>query len=128
MKNSNRLFYATIKLERNSNLFELVAFADEIGTVHVKGIDYFDCFQRFRKQVETEKLKCLCQGARPNVWPSSMARQMSDGLKAYELTIGEPTSRDDLVEIFAEATEEQVAPLEEQLAFFEAWKQSFKNV
>lgn len=63
----------------------------------------------------------LCAGARTNVFPSSMSRDMGGGRMAYVLRLGEPAL--ELVDIFASAERSQVGTVEEQRAFQSLWMQ-----
>jgi hypothetical protein len=62
--------------------------------------DFYECLRAFRRVVEPEGFRVLCQGSRPNVWPSGMARQMGRALKSYVHTLGQPAFTKDLVRTF----------------------------
>jgi hypothetical protein len=78
------------------------------------GADLFDCLLSLRKDLEARGLLLCCQGARRNVSPSGMTRQMSNGRLAYVLLSGRQVSDDDLVEIFDPADCGDVASIAEQ--------------
>lgn len=61
--------------------------------------DFFESLRSFRRVLEEEGYRVLCQGARPNVHPSPMGRD-GGGIKAYALLAGEPGRWEDLVSIF----------------------------
>ena len=61
--------------------------------------DFYECLRAFRRVIEPEGYRVLCQGARPNVRPSGMSQQ-AGGWRSYALTFGEPTSLKDLVGTF----------------------------
>jgi hypothetical protein len=66
-------------------------------------------------------------GARRDVWPSGMSRDMGGGLKAYVMRYGEQAHRKDLVHIFDEAPEALVGSVREQRDFFERWASFFRD-
>src|SRR5262245_51300149 len=47
-----------------------------------EGTDFFDALSRVREALAAHGLMALCYGASRNVYPSNMARDMGDGLKA----------------------------------------------
>jgi hypothetical protein len=61
--------------------------------------DFWESLRSFRRVVEAEGYRVLCQGSRPNVFPSAMARQ-AGGRKAYAVTLGEQSGLEDLVGTF----------------------------
>ncbi|MGA3565239.1 hypothetical protein [Melissospora conviva] len=80
------------------------------------GVDLFDCLLSLREALEGRGLLLCCQGARRNVSPSGMTRQMSNGRLAYFLRPEVRASDDDLVDIFAPADCADVASIAEQKA------------
>jgi hypothetical protein len=84
--------------------------------------DFFDAFCRVRERLEPLGLKPLCYGASRNVFPSSMARDMGEGLKAYKMRLGQPATV--LVSIFAEGPDVEPASVATQHAFWGAWLRS----
>lgn len=80
------------------------------------GVDLFDCLLSLREALEGRGLLLCCQGARRNVSPSGMTRQMSNGRLAYLLRPEVRASDDDLVDIFAPADCADVASIAEQKA------------
>ncbi|MEW1568938.1 hypothetical protein AB0454_39020 [Streptomyces sp. NPDC093509] len=79
-------------------------------------VDLLECFKSARRDLENRGLLLCCQGARSNVFPSGMTRQMTDGRLAYSLEAGKELSDDDLVDIFAPADCSEVVSLEDQLS------------
>src|SRR5262245_40134728 len=64
------------------------------------GPDLFYCLLSLRQYLESRGLLLCCQGARRNVSPSGMTRQMSSGRLAYLLKPGVELSDDDLIDVF----------------------------
>ncbi|WP_207189209.1 hypothetical protein [Pectobacterium carotovorum] len=84
--------------------------------------DFFSCFCVLRRHCSS--ITFLCKGAKRNVYPSRMARQMAYGIKGYEFEMGRPAVRSDLVSIFAHEENDLVTP-EEQEKHYQEWLSSF---
>lgn len=82
--------------------------------------DFYECLRAFRRVLDVEGYRVLCEGARPNVFPSPMARG-GGGLKAYALTHGQQSFTKDLVNIFDPIDDPAiVGSVEQQDAFVES--------
>jgi hypothetical protein len=79
-------------------------------------VDLFSALEAVRRQLEAEGLMLCCQGARPDVLPSGMARQMGGGRRAYRLRRDRRPDRTDLVDVFAPANCDDVVTVDEQHA------------
>jgi hypothetical protein len=90
------------------------------GPHRAAGPDQFECFLRIRAELEPEGFRFLVNGARRNVWPSGMGRDMGGGRQAYVLVVGKP-GRPELVDIFEPADEDQIAIVQEQSDFIQTW-------
>jgi hypothetical protein len=66
---------------------------------HFDAADYYECLRAFRRVIEPEGFRVLCQGARPNVCPSAMSRE-AGAWKSYVHTLGQPALTKDLVGTF----------------------------
>ena len=62
-------------------------------------LDFYECLRAFRRVIEPDGFRVLCQGARPNVRPSGMSSQ-AGAWTSYVLTLGQPASTKDLVGTF----------------------------
>lgn len=60
----------------------------------------------------------MCKGAKRNVYPSSMCRDMSGGLIAYEFHEGKHATSEDIVPIFNFDDEDIVSPAEQKQHFY----------
>ena len=80
------------------------------------GVDLFECLISVRADLEAQSLLLCCQGAKKNVSPSGMTRQMSNGRLAYLLPVGRPVSDEDLVDVFAPAECSEVVSIADQKA------------
>lgn len=85
------------------------------------GPDMFEALVRLRRQLEPDGLALAVQGARRDTYPSGMARDMSGGMEVYVLRPGQPAARADLVETLDDAPPDQLATVDEQQAFADAW-------
>jgi hypothetical protein len=97
-----------------------------LGTRHIVGPDLFEFLACLRTELEALGYRTLVNGARRNVWPSGMARDMGGGRKAYVLMLGKQASRPDMVDIFEPAPESEIALVQEQEAFQQAWFAQFR--
>jgi hypothetical protein len=84
---------------------------------HFDADDLYECLRAFRRVIEPDGFRVLCQGARPNVCPSGMARD-GGAWKSYVLTLGQPALTKDLVGTFDPVEDiESVGTVEEQDEF-----------
>jgi len=118
---SGRSFVVNARVSTRKEGYRLELTAPELGVRAADASDVFECLCRLRTQLDREGIRLCCNGARLNVWPSGMARDMGGGLKAYVLQIGRRATIDDLVDIFDSAPVEDVATVEEQRRFAEKW-------
>ncbi|MFC0439544.1 hypothetical protein [Kutzneria buriramensis] len=91
------------------------------------GPDMFEALVRLRRQLEPDGLTIAVQGSRRDTYPSGMQRDMSGGGRVYVLRPGRPVGRDDVVKTFDDAPVDQVATVEEQRAFWDAWRATRKK-
>jgi len=90
-----------------------------------EGNDYFSCLVELRRKAPY--IKFLCKGAKINVYPSSMARQMSQGMVAYELVIGKQAARDNIVHTFDFDDKNIAETPDEQIDFYKKWVGSLRK-
>jgi len=83
--------------------------------------DFFQALCDVRNLLAEDGLIPYCYGASMNVYPSGMARDMGQGLKAYKLTVGRHARTGDLVEIFAEGRDVVPASVAAQEQFYRDW-------
>lgn len=88
--------------------------------------DCFAALQIIRRKAEGRDWKICCKGARRNVWPSAMSREMGGGLKAYVLEMGRQGRADSLVDIFDEDVPESYSSVSDQEAYAHAWFESLR--
>jgi hypothetical protein len=90
-----------------------------------EGLDLFEALAAVRRALEARSVMLACNGARRDVYPSAMLRQVTDGRRAYILTMPRTPLRPAVVDIFAPAPEDSVlATVDEQRAWFESWVRS----
>ncbi|KAF1032944.1 MAG: hypothetical protein GAK37_00264 [Pseudomonas sp.] len=83
------------------------------------GKDIYVCLAKVR--ADFPHITFLCKGAKINVMPSRMASQMGAGLVAYEMTMGRPATRVDIVHIFDYEEENLTTDPQVQINFFKNW-------
>ena len=74
-------------------------------SISSEAADYFEALALIRRQLQSEGLIPYCYGASLNVFPSGMARDMGQGLRAYKMTLGKHAKMADLVDIFDEGAD-----------------------
>ncbi|ASA58214.1 hypothetical protein [Vibrio gazogenes] len=97
-----------------------------IESFEVEADDLFIACTRLREHLEQQYFKLLCNASRENLCVSSMSREMGGGRKGYIVQMGQPTSRDTLVDIFGYVDSHLVVSVEEQKQFHEKWMKSLK--
>src|SRR2546421_5691675 len=123
-----RSFAVNARVSTRKEGYRLELTAPELGVRAADASDVFECLCRLRTNLDREGTRLCCNGARLNVWPSGMARDMGGGSKAYVLQIGRRASIDDLVDIFDSAPIEDIATVAEQRRFTEEWLAAPKSM
>lgn len=98
--------------------------SENFNSMEFKADDLFSCMAKLRDWLDGYSFKPLCNGARLDVFPSAMSRQMSGGRLAYKHKLNHQCSRADLVDIFQSAPPEMLATTTEQKEFHEKWMKS----
>ncbi len=83
--------------------------------------DFFQALCDVRCLLAKDVLIPFCYGASLNVYPSGMARNMGQGLKAYKLAAGRHAKTDKLVGIFAHGPDVIPASVAAQEQFYRDW-------
>ncbi|MGY4313770.1 hypothetical protein [Bradyrhizobium sp. JR3.5] len=96
-------------------------------TVERTATDFFQALCDVRGLLAKDGLIPFCYGASLNVYPSGMARDMGQGLKAYKLTVGRQAKMSDLVEIFASGADVIPVSVAAQERFFHEWLASLRS-
>jgi hypothetical protein len=86
------------------------------------GPDMFEALVRLRRQLEPDGMMLAVQGARRDSYPSGMARDMGAGMQVYIMQAGRRARREDLVQTLDNAPPDQLATIDEQRAFAQAWR------
>jgi hypothetical protein len=116
----------TVEIVQNPQS-KLVFFGAGFQGREFSGGDLFDAFTSLRKTLEEAGVQLLCAGARPEVFPSGMSRDMGGGRKAYITKLGNPALRTDLVDIFDYSDAQSVGSVSDQHAFHERWVASLRK-
>ena len=81
-----------------------------------QGGDLFESLTTLRRELERQGLGLCVEGARADVFPSGMSRQMSGGRKAYRVVRGRKPEPTDVVDVFDATSCDSVVSVDEQLA------------
>jgi hypothetical protein len=91
------------------------------------GRDLFEALISLRATLEPNGVQLLCAGARVDVFPSGMSRDMGGGRKAYITKLGCPADRSDLVDIFDFCDSATIGSVSDQEAFHAKWTVSLRK-
>ena len=112
---------ATLELDRTTSTLS-ITFADGMQKTY-SDTDIYTCFGlKIRKFSE---ITFLCKGSKINVYPSAMVSQMSSGVVAYEVTVGDPDA--ELVRIFDYEENNLTNVINEQIAYRLKWSDSLQR-
>jgi hypothetical protein len=107
--------------------WEFVFSGVALGTRRFSADDLFEAMILLRLELEALGAQLLCGGARTDVFPSRMSRDMGGGRSAYLTRLGSPALPSDLVDIFDTAGVETVGSVQEQATFHNAWLASLRK-
>lgn len=96
-------------------------------TIVCKESDFFEALVSVRRQLQADGLMPYCYGASLNVFPSGMARDMAQGLKAYKMVLGKLARLADLVDIFDQGPDIVPANVDAQEHFWRDWLASARS-
>ncbi|MBC3237320.1 hypothetical protein [Pseudomonas lurida] len=112
---------ATLELDRTTSTLS-ITFADGMQKTY-SDTEIYTCFGlKIRKFSE---ITFLCKGSKINVYPSAMVSQMSSGVVAYEVTVGDPDA--ELVRIFDYEENNLTNDINEQIAYRLKWSDSLQR-
>ncbi|PRA11697.1 MULTISPECIES: hypothetical protein [Pseudomonas] len=112
---------ATLELDRTTSTLS-ITFADGMQKTY-SDTDIYTCLGlKIRKFSE---ITFLCKGSKINVYPSAMVSQMSSGVVAYEVTVGDPDA--ELVRIFDYEENNLTNDINEQIAYRLKWSDSLQR-
>jgi len=90
-------------------------------------VNFYECLRAFRRVIEPDGFRVLCQGARPNVHPSGMSSK-AGAWTSHALTLGQPALKMDLVGTFDPVEDiASVGTVEEQDEFIRRHQEEFKK-
>jgi hypothetical protein len=104
--------------------YRMTAAVSDAAPVEVEASDLFEALRQVRLAFESRGVLLCCAGARRDVWPSGMQRDMGEGRVAYVLTLPRTAERPPRVGIFDPAPRETIATVAEQEAFARRWMDS----
>ncbi len=85
------------------------------------GPDMFEALLRLRRQLEPYGYAVAVQGARRDVWPSGMARDMGGGMKAHVMRPGQDATLSGLVQTLDDAPVDLLGTIAEQEKHRDSW-------
>lgn len=97
IKNKEKKEATLIIKENDDSCYLTLSFMNQV-IGNVSDDDFFSCFSQLRQMLPD--MTFLCKGAKVNVYPSRMSRQMSRGMIAYECIKGKPALSENIVNIF----------------------------
>lgn len=112
---------------RVENDWRLDVSGPVVGSIRVRDTDVFACLVQLREMLEPAGVRLLCAGARRDVYPSGMSREMSGGVRAYRHVVGRHARHGDLVGIFDPAEPDDAATVAEQRRFHAEWAASLRT-
>jgi hypothetical protein len=105
-----------------------LAFRDLDGVPRrFEALSLFEALIAMRRSFEERGYRLLCAGARPDIFASSVSRDMGGGRKVSIVTMGLQADLDTLVDIFDYAGPDLVGTVEEQYAYRRKWLASFRG-
>jgi hypothetical protein len=108
-----------ISIDKECRLWQIRLLESEENETSFRETDLYKAMQALRKHLEAKGGQLLCAGARPDVVPSGMSRDMGGGRRAYVIQLGKQAT--ELVDIFAYADPAAVGTVQQQREFVEAW-------
>ena len=119
-KNSNLEENIVIEFD-SSNNGEVVIIRSDGTKWEARSGNLFASLSSIREKIEKIGLFPLCNGARIDINPSSMAQQAGASRKAYRLRLGAQATREDLLDIFAPTEKSSVSTLSDQKEYHRKW-------
>jgi hypothetical protein len=102
-----------------------ITVSGSFGTLEGAGYDLFEALNVIRRVLEAQDRFIAVQGGRRDTWASGMLRDMIGARHVYVLELGRDIrTREDRVDIFAEAEPDQLATVEEQRRYYREWQES----
>jgi hypothetical protein len=114
----------SVDIQRELWQIQLVNFEENAPCF--RATDVYKAMQALREYLETKECQLLCAGARPDVVPSGMSRDMGSGRLAYVFRLGKQAT-EELVDIFNYAEPRLVGTVQQQREHVAAWRASLRR-
>lgn len=111
-------------LEVMENEFCLIELELSNSTVKIVKETFWDCLSELKRLYPNIILHC--KGYKKNVYPSRMTWEMSFGLRAYEMELGQQATFDDLVSIFSPEDDNLTSSIQAQIEYRDKWLNSLQ--
>jgi hypothetical protein len=109
---------------RDRNYKLAVQVPDGGQVLEVVASDLFLALQLLRRQLEPSGWQVAVQGSCRNAWASGMQRDIAGARRVYICQLGREVIPREAVDIFGPADLDDLATVDQQLAFHEEWKAS----
>jgi hypothetical protein len=113
-----------VSVDLQNQLWQIQLERFEENATCFRETDLYKAMQALREYLEANGCQLLCAGARPNVVPSGMSRDMGGGRKASVIHLGKQAT--ELVDIFGYAEPALVGTVQQQREYVEAWMASLR--
>ena len=98
-----------------------------LGELDFIGFDLFDALNKVRFFLEKKGFLLLCAGSMPNVFPSGMLRNRTNGRISYLHKYRKKPTINDTIDIFQPVEKNVVGTIEEQNIFMISLREYFKS-
>ncbi|MET2825515.1 hypothetical protein [Mesorhizobium shangrilense] len=117
---------AVFTLDRNGTGCSLTcSYRDKV--VEAEEDDFFEALCQIRQRLEVDGLLPFCYGASANVYPEETIIEMSRGLMACKVQMGQIPQKTDLVDIFDEGPDIIPVFVSMHQEFWDAWLASLPS-
>ncbi len=111
---------AVFTLDRNGTSCSLTcSYRDKV--IEAEEDDFFEALCQIRQHLEVDGLLPFCYGASANVYPEETIIEMSRGLMACKVQMGQIPQKTDLVDIFDEGPDIVPVFVRMHQEFWDAW-------
>jgi hypothetical protein len=114
----------TWAFRRDRNYAITLQAPDGDEVLEIVASDLFLALQLLRRRLESSGWQVAVQGSRRCAWASGMQRDMHGGRRIYVCQLGREVVPREAVDIFGSADIEDLASVDQQLAFHEEWNAS----
>lgn len=111
-----------LEFEVTAHAVVMKSTSEGTGKAIWHGNDAFHALELFRRKIEPQGFRALCNGSRRDAYPSGMCRDMGRGFMLYPIPAEGPPD----LKTFEPAAPELIGTVEEQLNNWTDWVESVK--